>query len=359
MASPDPFVLCFPGAICTAGTNLPEIASATNAGMRRLSADIRITMQSDGSPVPVGRVQSIDDIEPVLQRMMHLAGTAMHQAVSGRANALGLSPEKSLASVPILLSVPPARPGLTDEAVDWLLAALLDGLEPFDKPHSGAVRIGHDGFMAIVQGACALLESGVSTFCLLGAVDSGIDREYVHWLERTSRLRSRKQPHGLAPGEAAAFCFVARQSTLSEFGSALIEFGPVGRYQESNPWYLDRATTGDGLTHALRHAIAGHSIDACYADLNGENWRSAEWDYAYLRNGGRFAHPLDIRHPAEAWGDVGAASGALLTLMAAWDLQEDMLGHHTALVCASSDTQPSRAACRLQLTRINKTLSTA
>lgn len=351
MGPPDPIVLCFPGAICAAGTNLPEIASATNAGLRRLGSDTRLSMKADGAPVPIGRVQTIDNIEPVFQRMMHLAHAAMHQSVSARASALGLAPEVSLASVPILLSVPPARPGLTEEAVDWLLSALLESVEPFDRQHSGAVRIGHDGFMAALQAACGLLKSGEVTSCLIGAVDSGVDRDYIHWLEQTGRLRSRQQPHGLAPGEAAAFCFVARQSTLSAHGSALIELGPVGRYQESNPWYLGQATMGDGLTNAVRHAIGGHPIDACYADLNGESWRSAEWDYAYLRNGKHFAHPLDIRHPSEAWGDIGAASGALLMLMAAWDLQEGMLGHHTALVCASSDTQPSRAACRLQLAR--------
>jgi len=352
MAPLDPIVLCFPGAICAAGTNLPEIASATNAGLRRLGSDTRLAMKSDGASVPIGRVQAIDNIEPALHRMMQLAHAAMGQSVSARASALGLPLTASLASVPILLSVPPARPGLTEEAVDWLLSALLEGVEDFDRQRSGAVRIGHDGFMAVLQAACALLERGEATCCLLGAVDSAVDRGYIHWLEQTGRLRSRQQPNGLAPGEAAAFCFVARKSTLSAPDSALVEFGPVGRYQESNPWYLGQATIGDGLTNAVRHAIGGRTIDACYADLNGESWRSAEWDYAYLRNGKHFAHPLDIRHPSEAWGDIGAASGAMLTLMAAWDLQEGMLGHQSALVCASSDTQPSRAACRLQLTRI-------
>lgn len=349
MARPDPAVLCFPGAVCSVGTNLAEIASATNAGIRRLASDKRLCFKASGVPVPLGRVEPIDQVASSVERMFHLARHAMQQSVEARAASLGLPPDNSLESIPILLSVPAARPSLPDEAIDGLVASLLGAAGPFDKTHSGAVRVGHDGFAAVLGVALNLLDQGTVSCCLVGAVDSGIDSAYVHWLEDTGRLRSRQQPHGVAPGEAAGFFFLTNQSELGDLGAGEIEVVSVARNQEPNPWYLGKATMGEGLTFAVRQAIAGESVDVCYADLNGESWRSAEWDFAYLRNGKHFAHPLDIRHPSEAWGDIGAASGALLTLLAAWDLSEGMLDHRSALVCTSSDTQPSRAACRITL----------
>jgi len=121
---------------------------------------------------------------------------------------------------------------------------------------------------------------------------------------------------------------------------------------EPQPWYSDRPTLGDGLTRALHalfeaEALEGSRADVTYCDLNGESWRVDEWVYAYLRTGKRHGEPLDLRHPAACWGDVGAASGTLLAGLAAFEIARQN-STQTMLVWTASDTGPYRTACVLR-----------
>jgi len=50
-------------------------------------------------------------------------------------------------------------------------------------------------------------------------------------------------------------------------------------------------------------------------DLNGERYRSTEYTYALLRTEELFVKTR-VGHPADCWGDVGAASGPLFASLA-------------------------------------------
>jgi 3-oxoacyl-[acyl-carrier-protein] synthase-1 len=342
----DPVVLCCPIALCAAGGNLAEVASATHAGLRPLVADARLASRADGAPIATGRVASIDDITAPAERLIQLARLAIEPcARAWRANT-GCGD----GTLPALLAVPSERPGLDSATLDWVVANALDGIPTINLKRSGAARSRHDGFAAILQVAATRVSAGEDQAILVGAFDSAIDPVCAAWLERGGRLRSRQQPNGVTLGEGAACCIVTRASSASALGLRGVALSACARAEEPNPWYLERPTLGEGLTTALRHALKAGPVDVCYADLTGENWRSAEWDFAYLRNGKQFADPIDLRHPAESWGDTGAASGALLALLAAWDLRQGRSLHQTALVVSSADTQPGRAAFRLALT---------
>ena len=52
-------------------------------------------------------------------------------------------------------------------------------------------------------------------------------------------------------------------------------------------------------------------------DLNGESYRNYEWALARTRAADCFTGDLDLVHPADCWGDIGAATGALLLAYAA------------------------------------------
>jgi 3-oxoacyl-[acyl-carrier-protein] synthase-1 len=116
---------------------------------------------------------------------------------------------------------------------------------------------------------------------------------------------------------------------------------------EPNPWYTGRPCLGEGLTQAIREAFASESLRAgvTWCDLNGEHWRADEWSFAYLRTVERHGEPLRIRHPADALGELGAAAGPMLVLLAALDLTHPRSALESALVFAASDTRPHRAAC--------------
>jgi 3-oxoacyl-[acyl-carrier-protein] synthase-1 len=344
----DAIVLCCPVAVCAAGGNLAELASATHAGLRPLVADARLALRSDGRPIATGRVAAVDDIHAPVERLIQLARLVIEPCAQAW-RAAGVGEPGALPQLPALLVAPAERPGLDSAALDWVIANALHELPGLELQRSGAIRGRHDGFAAVVQVAAERISAGEEAAILVGAFDSGIDPTLAAWLEETGRLRSGLQPHGLAPGEGAAACVVTRASWAAALGLRSIVLHACARAEEPRPWYLERPTLGEGLTTALHHALSAGPVDVCYADLTGESWRSAEWDFAYLRNGRQFADPIDLRHPAESWGDTGAASGALLTLLAAWDLWQGRSLHRAALVATSADTQPGRAALRLAL----------
>lgn len=111
---------------------------------------------------------------------------------------------------------------------------------------------------------------------------------------------------------------------------------------------------GEGLSQTFREACQalrpgqGEQVRATFCDMNGESWRADEWGYAFIRCGNYFRSPVDLRHPASSWGDVGAASGVLLTCVACLASNRGFDPLDVVLVWTASDLLPERSACVLR-----------
>src|SRR5207247_5646166 len=83
-------------------------------------------------------------------------------------------------------------------------------------------------------------------------------------------------------------------------------------------------------------------IQEVYSSMNGENHWAKEWGVTRIRSNGTFSPEHGMHHPADCYGDAGAACGPLMTGLAALGIKE---GYRAApaLVYASSD-QGRRAA---------------
>jgi len=110
--------------------------------------------------------------------------------------------------------------------------------------------------------------------------------------------------------------------------------------------YSEEPYRGDGLAQAVQQlaqlgALVG-PIQEVYSSMNGENHWAKEWGVTRIRGNGTFSAEHGMHHPADCYGDTGAASGPLMTGLAALGLRE---GYRAApaLVYASSD-QGQRAA---------------
>lgn len=90
-------------------------------------------------------------------------------------------------------------------------------------------------------------------------------------------------------------------------------------------------------------------IACTYASFNGERYWAREFGVARVRNSGHFADAMQMEHPAECCGDLGAAHGPLLACLAAHGLAG---GYRPGpcLVYASSDGG-DRAAALLEAPR--------
>jgi 3-oxoacyl-[acyl-carrier-protein] synthase-1 len=339
------------GAQTSIGLTLPTTVAAVHGAINRFSTAPHLRDRATGEPIVLARLGSIPLDVPVIERMRRLAAAAAEQAIVPwiRASA---PPSGDAARLRVVLAVPPARPGFSGSAGARLGRELLGGL-PTEVDALGSAQLEgtHTAGLAAVAHAAGILRRGEAEAVLVGGVDSYVDIDTLHWIEAQGRLRGEEKPFGVIPGEGAGFALLASARFLERH--ALRSFGEIVRLAEGveeNPWYTQRPSTAEALSRAIFGVIGPTSsepqrADVTYADLNGEAWRAEEWSLAYVRTGPWQGHPLDLRHPADCWGDVGAATGPLLVGMACLDFHQGRNKGKTALVWTAADVLPYRAAC--------------
>src|SRR5690625_6046902 len=75
--------------------------------------------------------------------------------------------------------------------------------------------------------------------------------------------------------------------------------------------YNDEAYRGEGLASAFKKTLDKHptsDIHTIYSSMNGENFWAKELGVAQLRNKSAFRDPVAVRHPADGYGVLGAAT---------------------------------------------------
>lgn len=339
-------VIVAAGAVTSIGLSAAMTTASVRCGVSRILEVDSLRSRRDGRPCRAGMLPILPAQASAEQRMLILARQAAVEATAPLA-------DWGREAIPTVLALPPSRPGLVGERGARVGAAILRDLPVnVDRARSGLFRSGHEAGIAALVYASDLIRKGHSSACLLGGVDCPLDLEYFDFLQQLQRLQWEDQPRGLIPGEGAGFVLLMDEHRARRQG--LIPMARVldaARAAEPRPFYLGRPTHGDGLTEALWRVLRGpegpRRADTTFIDLNGELWRADEWAYAYLRTGKHHGEPLSLCHPADCFGDLGAAVVPVLLSLATHALYRGYDGHQTALVLASSDTQPYRGACLL------------
>jgi 3-oxoacyl-[acyl-carrier-protein] synthase-1 len=92
--------------------------------------------------------------------------------------------------------------------------------------------------------------------------------------------------------------------------------------------------------------LAQGTVDApigeVYSSMTGESHWAKEWGVAFLRTKAAFHEGHGMHHPADSFGDTGAASGPLMIGLAALGIR-DRYRRSPALAYCSSD-RGARAA---------------
>jgi 3-oxoacyl-[acyl-carrier-protein] synthase-1 len=112
--------------------------------------------------------------------------------------------------------------------------------------------------------------------------------------------------------------------------------------------YGDAPAKGEGLAEALaqlrqRLQPPPAPVQTTFAGFNGENFEAKLWGVARLRHNDFFTPSMLIEHPADKFGDTGAAMGAILVALAAEALRGGTRPG-PALVWAASDREPRACA---------------
>jgi 3-oxoacyl-[acyl-carrier-protein] synthase I len=338
------------GSATSIGLTPWAVAAAVAGGVSRFVVHETMRHARTGAPVKLAASSRLPVPMGGLKRMAWLARIAADQALS----SLPDTPSQLRSCA--LVSVPPQRPGNSVPEAGAIVRELLGRLPGTAQSNlCGLYDSGHEGGLAALGRALDVLRAGEADVWLVGGFDSLCDADLLDWLAEEGRLKDDVTPYGMIPGEGAAFVTLVSESFQKKhrWPSTLGRILTAVRETEPAPWYMGNSTQGVGLTRALTRALLpcaedGSSAQVTYCDLNGEAWRADEWSFAYLRTGKHHGEPLNLIHPSDCWGDVGAASAPLLLNAALCDLQRERIDAERVLVWCASDTRPYRGAALIE-----------
>jgi 3-oxoacyl-[acyl-carrier-protein] synthase-1 len=328
------------GAITSIGYCVPQIWASVRAGIARYACEPLLDSRFGET-----RLSLVDeaDLEPLLpesealgfsglvRRMIRLAAPALREAVAGL--SLAVPP-------PIFLGLPGPLPESTPVIAPTILSAIAKQADvQVDDNASAAFSAGRASFFVALDQGLRLLASGRAMNVIVGGVDSYFDPRVLGRLDREQRLLSDYVSDGFIPGEGAGFVVLARPTPAQRSPVSCV--AGVGLAKDPGHRYADEPARGEGLSNAMNALFAGAppggaKIAYTLAGLNGESFGAKEWGVAQLRHNASFAAGRRLDHPADCHGDLGAATGAVLTALAHVALTN---GHRQGpvLVWASSD----------------------
>lgn len=242
--------------------------------------------------------------------------------------------------VPLILAMSEPAPDIKRDVPNELLLENISAQTnlPVQREDIRILKLGRASAMSAIDYAFRYCYELDSEFVLVSASDSYLDRALLESIGY-DRLLAAGCMDAFAPGEAGASLLLTKNKNkaLLKDGNVIALSRP-GIAEEPGHLKSDVHCVGEGLDLAVKKSLNGNTnIQTIYNTMNGERFWSKEFGVMMIRNKKAFIDNVDIRHPAEYYGDVGAASGALLVILAA----ENMFGRnltYRTLVYASSDS---------------------
>ncbi len=310
-------------------------AAAVRAGISRVEEHPYL-VDATGQPVRGAYDRRLDEELPCLERMAALAEHALAQLVV----RLQLRGELSL---PLLLALPEVRPGFgpADEQQLERRLARVHGALRFHSVRT--VSRGHAGALEALHMAAQFVSASAEGICVVGGVESWFEPRTLAWLSRNGQLMRSDARSAFYPGEGACFVVVASQAARRHLGlRSLAILRGTGAATEHAPIKVDRDNLGVGLADAVGQACRGLGsvgglVDEVYCDINGERYRAEEWGLAILRTHQWFRDPTGYVAPAGQWGDLGAATGTALAMLAIAAWQRGYARGPLAILIAGSE----------------------
>ena len=350
MANPA-VVVVSAGVVSPIGLSLPETTASARARVARLHEiewrDRRFqpfivgTVPEDGLP-ELDAELSAQPLQYREARMLRLAHVALDEALKPLADY-----EKS---IPLLLALPEHHTTQPLEPKSFLSKLARQTKAKLDLPRSVAAPNGRAAGLMAFRRATAMLEAHEADFVLVGGIDSLIDLYVLGTLDMQERIRNEVNSDGFSPGEGAAFLLLTRADTVAKQGLrplAQVLGSAIGH--EPGHLYAQEPYLGEGLANTFSSLLAEapppSPIGCVYASLNGERYWGKEFGVARIRNSAAFITDHQMEHPAECFGDLGAAHGTMLAALAAHGVA-NQYRNSPCLVYASSD-YGSRAAILL------------
>jgi 3-oxoacyl-[acyl-carrier-protein] synthase-1 len=334
------------GMVTAVGFSAAETAASVRARLTRfaeIESVSRFLQEDDPEPTPDdpvvasgGVVPGLDEGLPREERCFQLGEHALRAALE----QAGLTPNHP-SRVALLLALPSLPPGTAGESKPSV-AARLAGCFPDRFVAVKPFVLGHAGALEALAAAAQLLQERRADVCLVGGIDSWIDRDLLYSVNAARRLKHSKSMEGFIPGEAAAFVVIETAAHAAGRRQPVLgKIAGLALAQETALQSSEEPCLGLGLSEAIL-AAAGSKfntdrIDLIVCDLNGEVYRSEEWAAALPKCVTVSPKEFKLWHPADCMGDVGAAAAAVNLSVALLGLQTGATRRQEALVFASSE----------------------
>lgn len=275
-------------------------------------------------------------------RMLRLAEPALAEALTPL--------PKSTGPIPLLVGLPELHTTIPIREQDFIARLAIQTGARLNLGSSQAFANGRAAGLLALREACTRLTQGKATFIVTGGVDCNVDLYILGTLDLQKRVRNEINPDGFAPGEGAGFLLLttlelARQHQLP----VLAKIAATGTAKEEGHIYSEKPYKGEGLAAAFddlfKTAPKEPKIGCVYIGFNGEHYWAKEFGVAMIRNREHFSDPHQTEHPAECFGDLGAAHGAVMLALAA--LETKRTGNQSATLVSSSSDFGDRAVAIL------------
>lgn len=339
------------GVLTPLGDNLEMTAAAVNAGISVYDDSsyidprglpIRMALvPADAIPAVSDSINFYGEYSLWQKHLLQLASTPLTQAIAGYR---GREP------IPLLLATPePYQQCPQACPANFIEYLAQQTAAPLCLKRSRLLPRGRAGGLEALDLAAQYLYEGGFDEVLIGGVDSFQNPELLHQLFDEKRIAGIDIGDGFTPGEGAGFIRLCRHKELAASSTATTAIYAAGFGLEPGHLYSEQSYVGEGLAQAVSAAsagIAGQLVSQLYASANGERYWAKEIGVALTRNSKNFSKEMQVQHPAEFFGDLGAATApVLLALAAQQQTQTQQLT--PSLVCCSSD-HTARAAVALQ-----------
>jgi 3-oxoacyl-[acyl-carrier-protein] synthase I len=332
--------------LCSIGSGTKQVWAAARAGISRIGNSH--VMDRHQEPIKMGLVPESalgqlplefdsHPLPPRARRLLRLAAPSL------RAAAKDAGPH-----VVLFLGLP----RLHADVAPWMkhVPEYLEQLTGVHLDHRRSVVVpeGRAAALLALERALELLQSDPGAEVVVGGVDSYLDMRLLEGLDREGRLLGPRVMDGFIPGEGAAFFRLSSASRHSPTDSADVLVHGAAYVMDPTHRYGTEPARGEGLALALdrvrQHTTGLAPIATAFAGLNGESFDAKLWGVARLRHNDCFAPNMLVEHPADKFGDAGAAMGAMLVALAARSLARGTRPG-PMLVWTASDHEP--CACAL------------
>ncbi len=250
--------------------------------------------------------------------------------------------------IPLLLAGPETLPHCPVPLQEHFLDdIMLQTGANIHRKNSRLLPTGRAGGLQAIKWVFEYFETTGKDYVLIGGVDSCLDRYLLGFLDSEDRILAEGVRDGFAPGEAAGFLLLASERVRSSLPLPHIGIYRPGIGSEPGHRYSHAPYRGDGLADAFRNAIdhaPGVRIKSVYASFNGESYGAKEFGVASTRNSHALEPKIEIEHPGDCFGDIGAAFGPVLISLIHYGFHRGFL-NKPCLAYAASDGDLRGAVC--------------